>query len=493
MTRLLADEFDAVARRVGARAAVVEDGVALSYDGLLRWSQAISVALERHRCMDGRPGALVLPNSAGFVASFFAVARSLGVVAPLHVEYRSQELEHYLGDIRPSAVLTCAEAVDRVREALRHLDMNPGLILVDTPGALDAWPPGDVENRPPTDMGGEPPALLLYTSGSTGTPKRVVRSHQRLLGEIDALRALFDITPEDRFLGATPFCHVNGLVRTMLTGMLAGATIYPLRAFVRRPVLELVTRERLTFLGGVPYMFVLLAETPPRSPVDLSSLRILFSSSAPLNAADNRAFHKAYGLFVRQLYGSSETGTISYNSHPWLEERLESVGRPLPGISLAVVDERRRPGPPGHEGQVAVASPYAVSAYEGNPAATARSFHDGVYLTGDLGRLDSEGYLTLTGRTSLLINRGGYKVNPHEVEEVIRQYPKVSEVVVAGAPGPHGDEIIRCVVVAKSPCRAEEIILHCQDRIAAYKIPGRIEFRDSLPKTTTGKYRRGAL
>jgi long-chain acyl-CoA synthetase len=320
-----------------------------------------------------------------------------------------------------------------------------------------------------------------------------VRTHGQLRAETEALRTLFGVSPADRFLAATPFCHVNGLVRSMLTATLAGATLYPIREFARRTVLQLISQERLTFFGGVPQLFIILAQTPPRSAVDLSSLRIIFSSSAPLTPRDNREFHRAYGVPVRQLYGSTETGTISYNDHPQLDAHLASVGRPLPGITLAVVDEDGKQVPPGAEGEIAVASPFAVSSYEGNMAATQKSFRDGFYLTGDLGCVDGDGYVTLTGRKSLMINRAGYKVNPYEVEDAIRQYPKVADAVVLGVPGPYGDDVIRCVVVPSAPCTADEIVLHCRSRIAAYKIPSRIEFRDSLPKTPTGKIRRDKM
>jgi long-chain acyl-CoA synthetase len=279
----------------------------------------------------------------------------------------------------------------------------------------------------------------------------------------------------------------------MLNAVLGGAALYPIRQFSRRTVCQMITSERLTFFGGVPHMFTLLAQTSPRERVDLSSLRIIFSSSAPLAPADNREFHKAYGVFVRQLYGSSETGTISYNDHPSIEDHLDSVGRPLPGVAFSVIADNGEPARRGSEGEIAVLSPFAVSSYAGNPEATARSFRDGVYLTGDLGRVDSENCLTLTGRKSLMINRSGYKVNPREVEEAIREHPKVADVVVLGWPPFQGDQSIRCVLVAKTECSPEEIIRHCRGRIADYKIPTRIEFRDQLPKSSTGKIQRFAL
>ncbi len=145
------------------------------------------------------------------------------------------------------------------------------------------------------------------------------------------------------------------------------------------------------------------------------------------------------------------------------------------------------------EGEVAVASPAAIGGYDGNSEANATSFHKGFYLTGDLGRLDADGNLTLTGRTKLMINRGGFKVNPLEVERVIGEHPLVRDVVVLGAPGAHGDEIVRCLVVASGPCTAEDIVHGCEGRIADYKIPSRIEFRETLPRSETGKILRHEL
>src|SRR5262245_19192361 len=482
---LVTEQFDTVARHASAHPAVVDGGTILSYGSLRQWSETISTQLYRHHQMDGRRVALVLPNSAAFVAAFFAVARVGGVVAPLNVEYRFQELKYYLADIDPTVILASPTAMNAVRDAIGHFAQQPTLLLLNAPGTCETLSLGDVQNSPPSLVGNDRPLLLLYTSGSTGQPKRVVRTHAQLRAETETLRTLFAVSPPDRFLGAAPFCHVNGLVRSMLTAMLGGATLYPIREFARRTVLQLISQERLTFFGGVPQMFIILAQTPSRDAVDLSSLRVTFSSSAPLMPRDNREFHKVYGVPIRQLYGSTETGTISYNDHSQLEDHLASVGRPLSGITLAVVDEDGRQLPPGVEGEIIVSSPFAISSYEGNRAATQKSFHDGFYLTGDLGSVDPEGYVTLSGRKSLMINRGGYKVNPYEVEDAIRQYPKVADVVVVGVPGPYGDDVIRCVVVPSEPCTAEEIALYCRSQIAAYKIPSRIEFRESLPKTPT--------
>jgi len=279
----------------------------------------------------------------------------------------------------------------------------------------------------------------------------------------------------------------------MMTSALSGATLFPLQSFSRRGALDLICGKRLTVFGGVPPMFNLLARTSVSENMGISSLRIVFSSSARLAIQDNQMFHKRYGIYVRQLYGSTETGSICYNDHPELERYLGSVGRPLSSVRVTVHGDEGQDLPNGVEGEIVVSSPFAISSYDRNQDATRSSFKDGEYLTGDLGYLDIQGYLTLTGRTRLVINRGGYKVNPQEVEDTIRLHPKVVDAAVIGAPTRQGDEVVRCVVVVEEPCTPEEIIQHCRGLIASYKIPSRVEFTDRLPKTSTGKIRWKAL
>jgi long-chain acyl-CoA synthetase len=489
---LLAEIFDGNAVRLSSKLAVREKERDWSYSELLSRSEGLSDSLASLGVSEGHRVAILMPNSGSFVASFFGIARLRGAIAPLNIRFRTQELLYYMRDILPTALLVDSNHFANVEEALGELKSKPSLVEVQPDGYFKIRQKGETA-KTLSSKSNDPALLLQYTSGSTGNPKRVIRTQGQLISELERLASVFNLGKSDKFLGAAPFSHVNGLVRTMMTSMFVGGTLYPEPKFKRREVLKIITQEKISYFGGVPYMFVILAATPKRGKVDLSSLRTAFSSSAPLLPDDNKQFANKYGFFIRQLYGSTETGTISVNADSKLDDSLESVGLPLKDIIIEILDNKGKALPAGQEGEVAISSPFAITAYENNPDANAESFRNGFYLSGDLGVKDNRGHLTLTGRKKFLINRGGYEVNPFEVEQAIKSYPKVEEVVVLGAESRHGDQLVRCVIVGNSPCKEDEIINHCKSRIADYKIPSIVEFVKELPKSQTGKILRQKL
>lgn len=488
----VSDALDKLWRQLGRRSAIREADRDIAYGELLDWSQRISQVLEPILRQSGQRVALLLPNSAAFVAAFFGVARMGGVVAPLDVRYRAQELKYYLDDLDAVALITEAKFAEQIAAVLAALKNPPAVMHVAFRSGAALVRPGKREGRALASQG-SPPLVQLYTSGSTGQPKRVVRTHADLAAELEALRGAFGTTERDRFFGAAPFSHVNGMVRTMMSAAYNGATLYPMDKFNRREALEIMTRERITFLGGVPQIYALLGQAPERGEVDLSSLRIAFSSSAPLLPADARRFGERYGISVRQLYGSTETGTISFNGDTDPQARPGSVGTPLAGVSVSVLDEQGQPVPRSAEGELVVRSRYAATDYLDNEEATRANFREGAYSTGDLGTKDTQGHIRITGRKKLMINRGGFKVNPYEVEAAIREHPKVDDVVVTAAPSAQGDDVVCAIVVSSQSCTAQEILAHCRDLIADYKIPARVEFRNGLPKSAVGKVLRARL
>ena len=207
----------------------------------------------------------------------------------------------------------------------------------------------------------------------------------------------------------------------------------------------------------------------------------------------NQEFYEQFGMYVRQLYGSTETGTISVDLGADVEGSLESVGAPIAGVEVKVFTDDGRVTEADEVGEIAVKSPAAITGYEGLEEVNRETFRDGYFFTGDLGKRDHDGLLYLVGRKKFFINKGGYKINPHEIEALLESHPKVEEVVAVGEPTPYGDEKVKVVIVLHASCTEEEIVEYCRGKIADFKIPSVIEFRDSLPKSPTGKVRRKML
>lgn len=490
--RTLSDMFFSVARRHAGRPAIVEEGVAISYASLE--ARVLDLAAGLHAHGVGREGrvALLLPNGADFVTAYFASVALGAAVVPLNEGYQETELVRFLRECRVSCVVTCDERAPRCRTLLATLELSCTLVVLDDTGVdtrRTRMPLPALEGA----ASDEAPAMYQFSSGSTGRPKRIARTHAHLLAELESLAGSLDFSPADRFLGVAPFSHVNGLMRTMMASIHAGATLYPLPRFERQAVVTLIEDSRLSVFIAVPFMFAMLAKGHVRRRPDLSSLRVCVSASAPFPCALNTAFRDRFGFHVRQLYGSTETGSISVNLLSEVSRTLESVGRPLPGVEVEVRGADGRSAAAGEVGELAVKSRFAITAYDGAPDRTDETFRDGYFLTGDLGRKDEDGLLYLVGRKTLLINRGGYKVNPREIEEVLESHPKVEEAVALGVPTSYGDERIRAVIVANAPCTEEELVEYCRSKIAPFKVPSIIEIRDSLPKSPTGKVRRDAL
>lgn len=240
-------------------------------------------------------------------------------------------------------------------------------------------------------------------------------------------------------------------------------------------------------------MFGALAKSNFRRRPDFSSLRLCVSASAPMPLKLNRQFHEKLGVHVRQLYGSTETGTISVDLSTGIERSLESVGKPIAGVEVDVYADNGQPAQVNEIGEIAVKSPAAIESYDGCDALNQGSFRNGYFFTGDVGRRDPDGLLYLTGRKKLFINKGGYKINPREIEQLLETHPKVEEAVVVGLPTPFGDERVKAMVVLNAPCAEQEIIEHCRGRIADFKVPSLVEFRERFPKSPSGKIRRSLL
>ena len=487
--KTIADILPEVSARDPNQTALVEGDTRLSYGELCARAQALGRTLRELGIETGSRVALLLPNGIDFVTAYFGIAAAGAIIVPLNDGYQETELEYFTRLCDISLLVTSRRHEELCRRVLA------GGRSECRPFFMEGWvfEPGKGTRADVNWVDAENPVMFQFSSGSTGTPKRIARRHHNLLFELESFVRTLGIRTDDRFLGVAPFSHVNGLMRSMMASMYAGATLYPLERFERQRVAEVIERERITIMIAVPFMFGMLAKSRFDPVPDFSTLRLCVSASAPMPKNLNLQFHGKFGRFVRQLYGSTETGTISVNLTDDPSDSLESVGLPMRGVSVDVLSDSGDSVPADEMGELVVRSPAAIAGYEDLPEVNRESFRDGYFLTGDLGRKDASGYLYLLGRKKFFINKGGYKINPQEIEQLLEQHPAVEEVAVVGVPTQFEDEKVKAVVVKKNDVGTEELVEFCRGKIADFKIPATIEFRDSLPKSSTGKVRKKLL
>jgi long-chain acyl-CoA synthetase len=429
--------------------------------------------------------AVSLSNTWQFVACFFAVSELGGVFMPCNPQWRAGELRRFAGRLGFRGAITDPQfrkTWDQAGDVL-----NPESVLT-VPDAVNGCAPGAA---PVTRSGSEDaPALYLATSGSMGVPRVASRSHRNLAAAARNTARTLGIGHERRFLSVVPFFHVSGFSNSMLMPLLHGATVVLMRRFTAAACADLIYRERVDVLIGSPVIFGFLADSV-EDPGLLASLQLCFSAGARLPAALSQHWRNRFGVRVRQWYGMSETGTISIDLSPGEAPSRAGafVGAPISGVEVRVIGPEGREAGPGTAGEVTVRSEAVMAGYAGQPESNQHIFVDGFFKTGDLGYVDTEGNLYLTGRIRPVINTGGVKVDPVEIEETIEALPHVSACRVdAVAEGRAGD-VIRARVVIRQGQRItrRDVIEQCRLRLAEYKLPRIVEFVETLPATMAGK------
>ena len=470
------------------REAVVTLSRRWTYGELAAAAEVLAARLLQEGFRLGDSLAIYLPNGFDFVVTFLAMVRSGFVAVPLNVNYQMEELSDYLGNSGARVVITEKKRQTDLEAVLGRLALPPRLIVLE-----EGWSTHEVPQPkvPHVVHGGS--ALRQYSTGSTGRPKPVVRTQVHLMAEAGHFARAVKVTPDDRILVVVPLFHAHGLGNGLLAALMNGATMIVLDGFNPREVLTTLQQERVTLYPGVPFMFKLLTETKLNGQPDMTRLRLAFSAGAALNPEVSDAFLKRFGVPVRQLYGSTETGSVTINLDSDVKGTIGSVGRAMPPVEVAIFNKSGDRLPAGEEGEVGLRGPTMTSGYEGLPEATSDSFRNGFFYPGDIGWLDKEGRLYITGRKTFFINVGGNKVDPADVEQVISVHPKVKEVVVLGVKSPYGGEMVKAVVVVSEHCSPSEIMGICKGRLAEYKIPKLVEFRNKIPRSPLGKVLRGKI
>jgi len=484
------------ARRVPGKPAMVLGETTISYAELDALSDRVAANLAAGGLIAGDRVGLQLPNIPEFVIAYFGILKAGGVVVPMNVLLKAPEIEFQLRDSGAVALIAFGAAAGEAAQAAGAAAVRSVYVADPVAGPalgapfddlLAGDPPGPrLAPASPAD-----PAVIIYTSGTTGAPKGAVLSHFTLYMNADTSGRLFEFEDSDVVLVALPLFHIFGLSSILNICVLLGGTMSLAPRFEAAAVLEQIQRDRVTIFEGVPTMYVALLQAPGLEGYDLSSLRVAISGGAPIPAEIIDSFERRFGVVILEGYGLSETSSTTTFNISAEQRKVYSVGKPIWGVSVQIWDDQSRPRPAGagNVGEIVVRGPNVMTCYHGNPEATARAFTRGWFHTGDLGYFDSDGFLFIVDRIKDLIIRGGYNVYPREVEEVIYTHPAVAEAAVIGVPDARLGEEVHAVVAVK-PGRTvteAELIEFVRQKLAAYKYPRTVEFRDALPKGPSGK------
>ncbi len=516
------------ARRYPNKAAYVFFGRTLTFAELHRQAEALAGWLQAQGMQRGDRVLLFMQNCPQFVIAFYAVQRADAVVVPVNPMNRAEEFGHYIVDPQARLAITTADLAgivttanaalpdtQRLRRLLvtRFADALPETIepeLQPSPAILawltaehplperaTRWTDALAEQRVPTPTQAQPDdlALLPYTSGTTGLPKGCMHTHRTLMPNTVGGGQWGFAGPEAVTLGVVPFFHITGMLYGVLGPVYGGCTVVVMPRWDRELAGRLISRFQVTHWTCIPTMIIDLFGSPNYQSFDLSSLRYISGGGAAMPQAVAERLQREFGLTFAEGYGLTETAAPSHGNPPE-RAKLQCLGIPIFGVDSRIIDpDTLKELPPGEAGEIVTHGPMVFKGYWGHPEATRAAFIeiDGkpFFRTGDMGRVDEEGYFFITDRLKRMINASGFKVWPSEVELLMFKCPLVQEACIIGTKDAYRGETVKAVVVLRAEHRgkatAEDIIAWAREHMAAYKVPRIVEFVDALPKSGSGK------
>ena len=480
----LATNLLTTAERQPDRPAVKLDDTVLDYATLLDAARRTATLLRERGISPGDRVALQLPNVPAFPIAFYGALLAGAAVVPMNPLLKGREVEYYLTDSGAKLIVVGEQMADAGREGAELAGIDA--LVVGATGPADLPAEGtDLVERADDDT-----AVILYTSGTTGQPKGAELTHANLASNARlTVDTLIEIGPDDVIMGCLPLFHVFGLTCGLNSAVLAGSCLTLIPRFDGAKALEVIGRDRVTVFEGVPTMYAGMLHAPERSGADLSTLRTCISGGSAMPVEVMRSFEEEFGCIVLEGYGLSETSPVASFNHPDRERRPGTIGTPVQGMELRLVDDDGKDVAEGEVGEIAIRGTGVMKGYWGRPEATAESVPDGWFRSGDLATRDGEGYYTIVDRKKELIIRGGYNVYPREIEEALYEHAAVAEVAVIGIKhGELGEEVGAAVALKPdATADADELKAFVKERVAAYKYPRHVWIVDTLPKGPTGK------
>ncbi len=482
----LASILTSSAERDPSAVALKLDDLELTYAELDEASARLAQLLEDRGLSPGDRVGIMLPNVHYFAICYYGVLRAGGVVVPMNVLLKRREVSFYLSDSE-SKLLLAWEGFAEDAEAGAS-DAGAECIIV-TAWAFEQELAKHDPRREVAQAADDDTAVILYTSGTTGTPKGAELTHSNLRRNCEIARSLFDLGANSVTLGALPLFHSFGQTCGLNATVSSGGTLTLIPRFDPGKALEIIERDKINVFEGVPTMYNAILNHPERERYDTSTLEVCVSGGSALPVELLRGFEEAFGCTVIEGYGLSETSPVASFNHPGRERKPGSIGTPVDGVEMKVLDKEGREPPPGEVGEIVIRGHNVMKGYWKRPDATAEVMTDGWFATGDMATIDEDGYFFIVDRKKDMIIRGGYNIYPREIEEVLYEHPDVLEAAVVGLPHEQLGEEVGAAVSLKEDAdtTTEQLQEYVKQQVAAYKYPRLIWFVEDLPKGPTGK------
>ena len=467
--------------------AIKVDEDELSYAALDRAAAHVAGLLRAKGVQPGDRVGIMLPNVAHFSVCYYGALRVGAAIVPMNPLLKEREVAFYLGDSEARVVLAWHQFADAAHAGAEQAGVE--CVLVE-PGEFEALlqrcPPADeVINRQPEDT-----AVILYTSGTTGKPKGAELTHQNILRNVEVTVGLFGLDERAVTLGALPFFHAFGQTCALNATVSVGGTLTLIPRFEAGKALTILERDAVTVFGGVPTMYAAMLHHDAADTADASALEVCVSGGAAMPVEIMRAFEAKFGCEILEGYGLSETFPVASFNRRGRERKPGSIGLPVDGVEMRRVDDAGNPVAAGDVGEIQIRGHNVMNGYWRRPEATAEAIDPAGWLrTGDIARIDEDGYFFIVDRKKELIIRGGFNIYPREIEEVLYEHPDVREAAVIGVPHAElGEEVAAAVALKNGTESTPEALRNfVKRRVAAYKYPRHVWLVDELPKGPTGK------
>ncbi len=493
--------LEQVAAERGSEVAIRFSDKDISYSTLLEAVRRLTRSLYKLGIRRGDRIALMLPNLPQFPIVYYAVLRLGAVVVPINMMYKGREVAKLLEDAEVKAIIAwngvwCdLTRYTAVISSIKHIillgDDLPQNAIDLTKLIARSNPMTDI-----TDLDDDDPAVLQYSTGVTGTLKGAELTHGNITSNMKACREVMNVTSRDKLLAVIPLFHPIGQTMLMNLSLCTGALMDLQSKFDPDAVVSLIKAGGATILVGVPSIFRILLdkvgedETPPEEPI-----RLCVCGAGAIPEEILKQFEKVFGTYILECYTTSETSPVASFNQWRTGRRVGSLGHPIPGVEIKVVDEQGNEASIGEVGEIIIKGVNVMKGYINKPRLTAEVLRDGWFYTGDLGKMDINGFFYLVDRKNDRIIKGGFSIYPPEVESVLYNHPDVAEVAIIGIPDDVvGEEVKACVVLKEgATVTTEQLADYCRERMALYKVPVIIRFYKDLPRTSTGRLNKAEL